>query len=61
MALKFGIILAKRSCNRKSMSYNLAFMPVANKAGQNVKKFIFRLFSEKYNRLLTKSGNKPLF
>ena len=36
------------------MSSNHAFMPVANKIGQKVKKFILRFFSEKYNRQLTR-------
>ena len=38
VALKFGILIAKRLFNGKSMSFNLAFMPVANKVGQKVKK-----------------------
>ena len=42
--LKFGILIAKRLFNGKSISSNLAFMPVANKVGQKVKKFILRLF-----------------
>ena len=50
VALKFGILIAKWLLNGKSMSSNLAFIPVANKVGQKVKKFILRLFSEKYNR-----------
>ena len=44
MALKIGILIAKGLLNGKSMSSNLAFTPVANKVGQNVKKFILRLF-----------------
>ena len=32
------------------MSSYLAFMSVANKVGQKVKKFILRFLSEKYNR-----------
>ena len=54
MALKFSILIAKRLFNAKSVSFNLAFMPVANKVGQKVKKFILRLLSEKYNRQLTR-------
>ena len=50
VALKFGILIAKRLLNGKSMSFNHAFITVANKVGQKVKKFILRLFSEKYNR-----------
>ena len=48
--MKFGMLIAKSLFNRKSMSSNLALMPDANKVGQKVKKFILRLFSEKYNR-----------
>ena len=57
VALKFGVLIAKRLFNGKSMLSNLAFMPVANKVhvGQKFKKFILRLFSEKYNRRLTKA------
>ena len=44
------------------MSSNLSFMPVANKVGQKVKKFILRLFSEKkQQQMINKSGNKSLF
>ena len=50
VALKFGILIAKRLINGKTMTYNFAFMPVANKVGQKVKKFILRLFfRKKYN------------
>ena len=52
--LKFSILIAQRLSNGKSVSTNLAFMPVANKIGQKVKKFILRFFSEKYNRRLTR-------
>ena len=44
VALEFCILIAKRLFNGKSMSSNLAFMPVANKVGQKVKTFILRLF-----------------
>ena len=44
VVLKFSILIAKRSFNVKSVSSNLAFMPVANKVGQKVKKFILRFF-----------------
>ena len=43
------------------MSFNLAFMPVENKVGQKVKKFILRFLSEKYNRRLTRVVKKSLF
>ena len=52
--LKFSMLIAQRLFNGKSVSSNLAFMPVANKVGQKVKKFILRFFSEKYNRRLTR-------
>ena len=39
LALKFSIHKAKRLFNGKSVSSKLAFMPVANKKGQKVKKF----------------------
>ena len=52
VALKFSIQIAKRLFNGTSVSFNLAFMPVANKVGQKVKKFILRFLSEKYNRRL---------
>ena len=47
VALKFSIFKAKRLFNGKSVSSNLAFMSVANKVGQKVKKFIFKSFYEK--------------
>ena len=47
MALKFGIRIAKRLFNGNSISSNLAFMPVANKIGQTVKKFNLRIFLQK--------------
>ena len=34
VALKFDILIAKGLFNGKSMSSDLAFMPVANKVGQ---------------------------
>ena len=43
VALKFGILIVKRLFNMRSMSSNLAFMPVANKVGQKVKKVILRI------------------
>ena len=42
--LKYRIFMVKRLFNGKSVSSNLAFMPVANKVGQKVKKLIFILF-----------------
>ena len=61
VALKFSILIAKRLLNETSVSFNLAFMPVANKIGQKVKKFICRFLSEKYNRRLTSVVKKSLF
>ena len=48
VVLKFSILRAKRLFNgtSSSVSFNLAFMPVANKVGQKVKKFILRFLSE---------------
>ena len=61
VALKFSILIAKRLFNGTSVSFNLAFMPVANKVGQKVKKFNLRFLSEKYNRRLTRVVKKSLF
>ena len=61
VALKFNMLIAKRLFNRMSMSSNLVFMPVANKVGQKVKKFILRLFFRKIQQIINKSGNKSLF
>ena len=36
VALKFGILIAKRLSNGKSMSSNLALILVTNKVGQTV-------------------------
>ena len=47
VVLKFSVLIAKRLFNVKSVSSNLAFMPVANQEGQQVNKFILRFFSEK--------------
>ena len=44
VALKFHMLIAQRLFNGKSVSSNLAFMLVANKKGQKVKKFILRFF-----------------
>ena len=49
VALKFGILVAKRLFNANSISSDLSFMPVANKIGQKVKKFNLRFFSEIFN------------
>ena len=47
--LKFGILIAKRLFNGKSISTNHACMLVANKIGQKVKKFNLGFFlSESY-------------
>ena len=58
VALIFSILIAKRLFNGTSVSFNLALMPVANKVGQKVKKFILRFLSENYNRLLTRVVKK---
>ena len=50
LALKFGILIAKRLLNGNSISINHACMLVANKIGQKVKKFNFVFFSERYYR-----------
>ena len=42
--LNFSILIAQTLFNGKSVSLNLAFMPVANKVGGKVKKFILRFF-----------------
>ena len=49
MALKFGILIAKRLFNGNSISSKLAYMPVANEIGQKVKKCNLRFFAERYN------------
>ena len=61
VALEFSILIAKRLFNETSVSFNLAVMPVANKVGQQVKKFILRFLLEKYNRRLTRVVKKSLF
>ena len=58
VAQEFSILTAKRLFNGKSMSSNLACMPVANKKGQKVKKFDF---FGKIQQMINKSGNKSLF
>ena len=45
--LKFSILIAQRLFNGKSVSLKLAFMPVANKVGQKVKKVHFKIFFRK--------------
>ena len=50
LALKFGILIAKRLFNVNSISTNHACMLVANKIGQKVKKFNLGFFSERYYR-----------
>ena len=47
MALKFSKPIVKRLFNRKSMSSNIAYMPVANKVGQKVKQFLLSIFRKK--------------
>ena len=44
LSLKFSILIAKSLFNGKSVSSNIAFMPVAKKEGQKVKKFILIFF-----------------
>ena len=44
LALKFGILIAKRLCDGNSISTNHACMLVANKIGQKVQ---FRIFFQK--------------
>ena len=61
VALKLSTLIAKRLFNGRSVSFNLAFIPVANKVGQKVKKVILRFLSEKYNRRLTRVVKKSLF
>ena len=58
VALKLSILIAKRLLN--GTTFNLAFVPVANKVGQKVKTFILRFLSEKYNRRLTRMVKKSL-
>ena len=45
LALKFGILIAKRLFNGNSISTNRACMLVENKIGQKVKKFNLGFFS----------------
>ena len=47
LALKFGILIAKRLFNRNSISTNHACMLVANKIGQKVKEFKKCFFLQK--------------
>ena len=47
LALKFGILIAKRLFNGNSILTNHACMLVANKIGQNVKKFNLGFFFQK--------------
>ena len=61
LALKFGILIAKRLFNGNSISTNHACMLVANKIGQKVKKFNLGSFFRKILQMIKKSGNKSLF
>ena len=61
LALKFGILIAKRLFNANSISNNHACMLVVNKIGQKVKKFNLGFFSRKILHMINKSGNKSLF
>ena len=56
VALKFGILIAKRLFNGNSKSSNLAVMPFANEIGQKVKKFNLRFLCRKIQRLINKSA-----
>ena len=56
VALKFGIHIAKRLFNGNSVSSSLAFIPVANKIGQKVKKFNLRFFCRKIQQIINKSA-----
>ena len=47
VALKFSKLIANMLFNGKSVSSHLVFMSVANKVGQKVKKFIFKIFFAK--------------
>ena len=55
MALKFSILIAQMLFNGKSVSSNLAFMPVTNKVGQKVNKFILRFVRKNITRMVKKS------
>ena len=61
LALKFGILMAKRLFNGNSISTNHACMLVANKIGQEVKKFNLEKKIRKILQMINKSGNKSLF
>ena len=56
VALKFGILIAKRLFNGNRISSILAFMPVPNKIGQKVKKCNLRFFGRKIQRMFNKSA-----
>ena len=61
LALKFGILIAKRLFNGTSISTNHACMFVANKIGQKVKQFNLGSFFRKILQMIIKNGNKSLF
>ena len=52
LALKFGILIAKRLFNGNSISTNHAFMLVANKIGQKVKNFNLGSFFRKIQQMI---------
>ena len=60
LVLKFGILKVKNLLNGKCMSSNLACMPITNKEGRKVKKFILRFFLGKMQQMINKSGKKTL-
>ena len=61
LALKFGILVAKRLFVGNCISINHAFMLVANKIGQKVKKFNLGFFFRKIQQMINKSDNKSSF
>ena len=61
LALKFGILIAKRLFNGNSISTDHARMLVANKIGQEVKKFNLGFCFRKILQMINKSGNTSLF
>ena len=61
LALKFGILIAKRLFNGTSISTDHACMLVVNNIGQKVKYSIWDFFLRKILQMINKSGNKSLF
>ena len=48
VVLKFGILIAKRFFNGKSISSTLAFMPIMKKIGQKGQKVHFKIVFQKH-------------